>query len=203
MLLISFHGHFLRSDKFLLQNSAIPRNAARTLNDTNTYRPQRCATLRKSAQLVRPELQIRCSIWLSYGRTTGHITRFPTNKSYRTNTMLDSAIRSKHDRSSFANKPAATPRRSVTHGHAKSCQVVQAKLQVVFFVRRYLPGKDIMHPTATRFSLFVTISVLVATKVAAQQAPSSAGSHLEPNGSGEAAAVKRVVDGIMQPYFAQ
>ena len=60
-----------------------------------------------------------------------------------------------------------------------------------------------MNRTATRFSLIVTISVLVATKVAAQQAPSSAGSHLEPNGNGEAAAVKRVVDGIMQPYFAQ
>jgi CubicO group peptidase (beta-lactamase class C family) len=40
-------------------------------------------------------------------------------------------------------------------------------------------------------------------KVAAQQAPSAAGPDLQPNEGGEAAAVKRVVDGIMQRYLAQ
>jgi CubicO group peptidase (beta-lactamase class C family) len=50
--------------------------------------------------------------------------------------------------------------------------------------------------------LIVTVAVLVAAKVAAQQSPSAAGSQLQPNG-GEEAAVKRVVDSIMQPYLAQ
>ena len=60
-----------------------------------------------------------------------------------------------------------------------------------------------MHRNATRFSLIVTVAVLAAARVAAQQAPAAAGPHLEPNAGGEAAAVKRVVDGIMQPYLAQ
>jgi CubicO group peptidase (beta-lactamase class C family) len=59
-----------------------------------------------------------------------------------------------------------------------------------------------MHRTATRFGLIVTVGVLAAAKVAAQQAPSAAGPHLQPNAGGEAA-VKRVVDGIMHPYLAQ
>ena len=59
-----------------------------------------------------------------------------------------------------------------------------------------------MHRNATRFGLIVAVAVLAAAKVAAQQAP-SAGPHLQPNAGGEAAAVKRVVDGIMQPYMAQ
>src|SRR5437867_13099838 len=60
-----------------------------------------------------------------------------------------------------------------------------------------------MHRTATRFGLVVTVALLAAAKVAAQQAPSATGPHLQPNAGGEAAAVKRVVDGIMQPYLAQ
>jgi CubicO group peptidase (beta-lactamase class C family) len=60
-----------------------------------------------------------------------------------------------------------------------------------------------MHRTATRFRLIVTVAVLAAAMVAAQQATSAAGPHLQPNAGGEAAAVKRVVDGIMQPYLAQ
>jgi CubicO group peptidase (beta-lactamase class C family) len=60
-----------------------------------------------------------------------------------------------------------------------------------------------MHRTATRFRLIVTVAVLAA-KVAAQEAPSAAaGPHLQPNAGGEAAAVKRIVDGIMQPYLAR
>jgi CubicO group peptidase (beta-lactamase class C family) len=40
-------------------------------------------------------------------------------------------------------------------------------------------------------------------KDAAQEAPSAAGQTLQPDAGGEEAAVKRVVDGIMQPYLAQ
>jgi len=60
-----------------------------------------------------------------------------------------------------------------------------------------------MHRTATRFGLIVAVAVLAAAKVAAQQTPSAAGPQLQPNAGGEAAAVQRVVDGIMQPYLAQ
>jgi hypothetical protein len=49
--------------------------------------------------------------------------------------------------------------------------------------------------------LIVTVAVLVAAKVAAQEATSAAGSQLQPNG-GEEAAVKGVVESIMQPYLA-
>lgn len=62
--------------------------------------------------------------------------------------------------------------------------------------------KKIMDRTATCFVLIVTVAVLAAN-VVAQQAPSDAGPDLQPNAGGEAAAVKRVVDGIMQPYLAQ
>jgi hypothetical protein len=57
--------------------------------------------------------------------------------------------------------------------------------------------------TATRFGLIVTVALLAARNVAAQQAPSAASPHLQPNAGGEAAVVKRVVDGIMQPYLSQ
>jgi CubicO group peptidase (beta-lactamase class C family) len=60
-----------------------------------------------------------------------------------------------------------------------------------------------MHRNATRFGLIVAVAVLAAAKVAARQTPSAAGPHLQPDAGGEAAAVKRVVDGIMQPYMAQ
>jgi CubicO group peptidase (beta-lactamase class C family) len=60
-----------------------------------------------------------------------------------------------------------------------------------------------MHRTTTRFRLIVTVAVLAAAKVAAQQAPSAAGQNLQPYAGGEEAAVKRLVDGIMQPYLAQ
>ena len=60
-----------------------------------------------------------------------------------------------------------------------------------------------MHSTATRFGVIVTVAALAVAKVAAQQAPSAAGPPLQPDAGGEASAVKRVVDGIMQPYLAQ
>jgi CubicO group peptidase (beta-lactamase class C family) len=63
--------------------------------------------------------------------------------------------------------------------------------------------KRLCHRTATRFGLIVTVALLAAGNVAAQQAPSAASPHLQPNAGGEAAVVKRVVDGIMQPYLSQ
>ncbi|HEX9272706.1 MAG TPA: hypothetical protein VGA01_10895, partial [Candidatus Binatia bacterium] len=59
-----------------------------------------------------------------------------------------------------------------------------------------------MDRTATCFVLIVTVAVLAAN-IVAQQAPSAAAPNLQPNASGEAAAVQRIVDGIMQPYLAQ
>jgi CubicO group peptidase (beta-lactamase class C family) len=60
-----------------------------------------------------------------------------------------------------------------------------------------------MRRTATRFTLILTVTVLGAAKVVAQQAPSAGGQNSQPNAGGEEAVVKRVVDGIMQPYLAQ
>jgi CubicO group peptidase (beta-lactamase class C family) len=60
-----------------------------------------------------------------------------------------------------------------------------------------------MHRIATRLVLIVTVVVLSVTKVAPEQAPSAAGQNLQPDAGGEQAAIKRVVDGIMQPYLAQ
>ena len=62
---------------------------------------------------------------------------------------------------------------------------------------------EIMHRIATRFRLVFTVAVLAAAKVAAQEAPSAAGQNVQPNAGSEEASVKRVVDGIMQPYLAQ
>jgi CubicO group peptidase (beta-lactamase class C family) len=58
-----------------------------------------------------------------------------------------------------------------------------------------------MHRIATRFHLVFTVAVLAAAKVA--QEPSAAGQNVQPNAGGEEAAIKRIVDGIMQPYLAQ
>jgi CubicO group peptidase (beta-lactamase class C family) len=44
---------------------------------------------------------------------------------------------------------------------------------------------------------------LAAARVAAQETPYAAGRNLQPDGGGQEAAVKRVVDDIMQPYLAQ
>jgi CubicO group peptidase (beta-lactamase class C family) len=64
-----------------------------------------------------------------------------------------------------------------------------------------LPGDYASHRHS--FGLIVTVALLAAGKVAAQQTPSVADPYLQPNAGGEAAEVKRVVDGIMQPYLAQ
>jgi CubicO group peptidase (beta-lactamase class C family) len=60
-----------------------------------------------------------------------------------------------------------------------------------------------MRRAATRFGLIITVALLAAAKVAAQQALSATDQYLQPDAGDEAAAVKRVVDGIMQPYLAQ
>jgi CubicO group peptidase (beta-lactamase class C family) len=60
-----------------------------------------------------------------------------------------------------------------------------------------------MHRITTRFGLIVTVAILAAAKVAAQETPSADGQNLQPDAGGEEAAVKRVVDGIIQPYLAQ
>ena len=61
----------------------------------------------------------------------------------------------------------------------------------------------IMHHIVARFRLIVAAAVFAAAKVAAQEVPSAVGQNLQPDAGGEEAAVKRVVDGIMQPYLAQ
>jgi CubicO group peptidase (beta-lactamase class C family) len=59
-----------------------------------------------------------------------------------------------------------------------------------------------MHHIAARFCLIVTVTGLAAARVAAQETPYAAGRNLQPDGGGQEAAVKRVVDDIMQPYLA-
>jgi len=60
-----------------------------------------------------------------------------------------------------------------------------------------------MHRIATRLVLIATVVVLAVAKIAAQEEPSAAGQNLRSETGGEEAAVKRVVDSIMQPYLAQ
>jgi hypothetical protein len=61
-----------------------------------------------------------------------------------------------------------------------------------------------IHRSLARSVLFLIslLIVIVAVLVAAQEASSAAGPQLQPDG-GEEAAVKRVVDSIIQPYLAQ
>lgn len=72
-----------------------------------------------------------------------------------------------------------------------------------FFASRSLPKEEIMHRSTTCFAVIITVAVLAAAKVIGQQTPSVDGQRLQPNTGNEAAAVKRVVDGIMEPYLAQ
>src|SRR5215208_605842 len=60
-----------------------------------------------------------------------------------------------------------------------------------------------MHRITNRCCLIATVAFLTATKLGAQQAPSAAGRNLQLTAGDEEAAVKRVVDGIMQPYLAE
>ena len=60
-----------------------------------------------------------------------------------------------------------------------------------------------MHRIAIRLGLILTVAVLAAAKVTAQQPHPATGLNLQPNAGSDEAAVKRVVDNIMQPYLAQ
>jgi len=60
-----------------------------------------------------------------------------------------------------------------------------------------------MHRIAIRLGLILTVAVLAAANVDAQQPPPAAGPKLQPDAGSDEAAVKRVVDNIMQPYLAQ
>jgi CubicO group peptidase (beta-lactamase class C family) len=60
-----------------------------------------------------------------------------------------------------------------------------------------------MHRITNRFGVVVTAAVLALANVSAQEAPSAAGQNLQSTATDEEAAVKRVVDGIMQPYLAE
>jgi hypothetical protein len=67
--------------------------------------------------------------------------------------------------------------------------------------RKQIVARRRLYRIATCFVLIVTVAVLAAANIVAQQAPSASCPHLQPNAGGEAAAVKRIVDGIMQPYL--
>ena len=60
-----------------------------------------------------------------------------------------------------------------------------------------------MDHTGNPFVLTITVALLAAATIFAQQAPSTADPDLQANANGEEATVKRLVDGIMQPYLAQ
>lgn len=59
-----------------------------------------------------------------------------------------------------------------------------------------------MHRTTAPLILILTV-MASAARIVAQQAPSDTGRRLQPNPEFEGAAVKQIVDGIMQPYLAQ
>lgn len=59
-----------------------------------------------------------------------------------------------------------------------------------------------MHRTTAPLILILTV-MASAARIVAQQAPSDTGRRLQPNSEFEGAAVKQIVDGIMQPYLAQ
>jgi hypothetical protein len=69
------------------------------------------------------------------------------------------------------------------------------------FRDRQLHGEEIVHHNPTRFVLIVTVAVLATANTVAGRRPTSP--DLQPNAGSEEAAIKRVVDGIMQPYLAK
>jgi CubicO group peptidase (beta-lactamase class C family) len=60
-----------------------------------------------------------------------------------------------------------------------------------------------MHRITTRFVLIATVAIFMAMNVFAQEESSTASPRLQPNAEPEEAAVRGVVDAIMQPYLAQ
>jgi CubicO group peptidase (beta-lactamase class C family) len=71
------------------------------------------------------------------------------------------------------------------------------------FRKQTLRREEIMHRITTRFVLIVTVAILTAANVFGQEEPSTASPRLQPNAEPEEAAVRGVVDAIMQPYLAQ
>ena len=60
-----------------------------------------------------------------------------------------------------------------------------------------------MHRSTTRFVLFLTAGAFAAVNVVAQQQLPDATPRLQPNAEPEEAAVRQIVNGIMEPYLAQ
>ena len=60
-----------------------------------------------------------------------------------------------------------------------------------------------MHRITSRFVLIATVAIFMAANVFAQEESSTASPRLQPNAEPEEAAVRGVVDAIMQPYLAQ
>jgi CubicO group peptidase (beta-lactamase class C family) len=60
-----------------------------------------------------------------------------------------------------------------------------------------------MDRTVTRLFPVVTVAILAAAKIAAHEEPSATGQQLQPSAGQEEAAVRQVVNGIMEPYLAQ
>ena len=71
-----FSRSFLRSAKILLQNGATLRNTLRMLN-RQIPSVGNAVQSRKQCELVRRELEIRCSIRLSYGRRYFEVVQRP------------------------------------------------------------------------------------------------------------------------------
>ena len=60
-----------------------------------------------------------------------------------------------------------------------------------------LRREEIMHRITSRFVLIVTVGIFMAVNVFAQEEPSTASPHLQPNAEPEEAAVRGVVDAIV------
>jgi CubicO group peptidase (beta-lactamase class C family) len=65
------------------------------------------------------------------------------------------------------------------------------------------PPKNIMVRTATRFAWIVTVTVLATVNVVAQETSTATGPDSQSNTGDNEAGVKRLIDGIMQPYLAE
>ena len=88
------------------------------------------------------------------------------------------------------------------HRRRNSCQDLDVNYKSSFSHadNRVDNGSCIASP---RFVLIATVASFMAANVFAQQEPPDAAPHSQPNAEPEEAAVRRLVDAIMQPYLAQ